>query len=367
MHPMDNRKTLNTLFKIGSPFSPLYSGLMSLRANLYKKGIFSVFSAGIPVISIGNITMGGTGKTPFVISVAKKFIERGLKTAIINRGYKGKSKKWPVVVSDGNKICSDTINVGDEALLIANAVPGALVVSGPDRFSDAQICEKMGSRIIIMDDGFQHIRLKRDMDIILIDSNTDIFNEKVFPGGYLREPLDAINRAGCIVLTKTEVLSQTEINIKISGIKDFLKNKDIPVFFSENIAGKFFNLNGFSLESRDLQKTKAICFSGIANPDNFLNTIKRFNIDIVKKIFFQDHHAYTKDNFQNILIDAKKQDAKFILTTQKDFVKIRELFQNNKKFLDNIFDINNLLYLEIETIPREEFWNFLFEKINIKK
>lgn len=364
---MNNKEKLNALLKIGAPLSPLYSTIMSLRANFYKKGLLNIFSVKIPVISIGNITMGGTGKTPFEMAIARKFIQKGIKTAIISRGYGGKSTKWPVIVSDGKKVCASTRDAGDEAVLIAHALPDSIIVSGPDRFADALVCENMGCQVIIMDDGFQHIRLKRDLDILLIDSNTDIFQEKVFPGGYLREPLHAINRAHCIILTKTELLSQTTKNDKMKEIKNFLKNKDILVFYSENIIKKFVAFNEKSIDINELSNKKALCFTGIANPDNFFNTLEKLKINIIKKIPFWDHYAYNINDLKNILTDAKKEDAEFIITTQKDMVKLQELFQNNNYALTNLFDLNKILYIEIKTVPQNEFWDFLFEKINIIK
>ncbi len=364
---MNNKEKLNALLKIGATLSPLYSTIMSLRADFYKKGLLNVFSVKIPVISIGNITMGGTGKTPFEMTIAREFINKGIKTAIISRGYGGKSKKWPLVISDGKNIYASTKNAGDEAVLIAHALPDSIIVSGPDRFADAQVCEKMGCQVIIMDDGFQHIRLKRNLDILLIDSNTNIFKERVFPGGYLREPLHAINRAHCIILTKTELLSQTQKNEKINEIKNFLENKDIPVFYSENIIKKFIDFNGNFLKLTELINKKAFCFTGIAKPDNFFNTLEKLKINIKRKIPFWDHYAYNINDIKNIVFDAQKENVEFIVTTQKDMVKIHELFKNSDKELKNIFDMNKILYLEIETIPQEEFWIFLFKKIHLIK
>ena len=173
----------NFYFGLGRPFSPLYSFAMRVRESWYQKGILNSVSFDVPVISIGNLTMGGTGKTPTVKYLAGLLQERGYRPAIISRGYGGATNERVNIVSDGNAILLDADYVGDEPRMLAEALPDVFVLTGVVRKLPAARAVEMGADVLILDDGFQHLAIQRDVDLVLFHADTLAGNSRVFPGG----------------------------------------------------------------------------------------------------------------------------------------------------------------------------------------
>ena len=187
-------------FIFGRPFAPLYGWLMSLRAAWYKKGMLKSCKLGIPVVSIGNLTMGGTGKTQMVMYLAKLFADK--KVAVVSRGYRSKGTEDINLVANGYEILLDVEDAGDEPYLIAESLPGVVVATGKERAVVGEYCEHvLECDLILLDDGFQHLKLQRDLDIVLFKVDSFLGNNRVFPGGDMRAPLAALHRADCSVLT----------------------------------------------------------------------------------------------------------------------------------------------------------------------
>ncbi|MBW1824898.1 MAG: tetraacyldisaccharide 4'-kinase, partial [Deltaproteobacteria bacterium] len=180
-----------------------YRLLIQLRHTSYKTGVLKSYSLPCLVISVGNVTMGGTGKTPMVIYLAQVFKEKGMKTAVLSRGYKGKSPEKVAMVSNGERILLNARDAGDEPFLLSKALPGIPVIIGRDRVLSGQYAlEHFSPETILLDDGFQHLKLKRDVDILLIDLQYGFGNGHLLPRGILREPLNNLNRAHLFLLTK---------------------------------------------------------------------------------------------------------------------------------------------------------------------
>src|SRR5688500_15759403 len=225
------------------PLSRLYGGIMNLRNSLYEREFFKSYSLGVPAVSIGNITVGGTGKTPLVALVAESLAEQGEKVGILTRGYGRENPRKRVLVSDGEHILSDARRSGDEPFELARKLLGkAFVVADADRVSAAIWArEKFAATAFVLDDAFQHRKVKRDLNIVLIDSTNPFGNEKVLPSGILREPLKNLKRADLIVITRADLSDEIEnLKSKIAGY-----NPVCPIIVSQNKVSNLTELKEF--------------------------------------------------------------------------------------------------------------------------
>ncbi|MGH9553974.1 MAG: tetraacyldisaccharide 4'-kinase, partial [Terriglobales bacterium] len=265
-----------------------------------------------PVISIGNLTVGGTGKTPVTIDLARRLSEKNLKVAVLSRGYERKSAEPQVVVSDGSRLLATCEDAGDEPFLIARSVPSAVVISGSDRVATgARAVTEFGAQVILLDDGFQHIRLKRSFDIVLIDYNDDLECDALLPAGRLREPLSALGRATSIVITKVPVGCDSDRIMQISSIIR-KHNKRADISYCQFKPSCSENLKG--------ERVLALC--GIARPEQFLDSINQLGGTVVKSCVYPDHHWYTEQEIETLDSLVRKNKATCVVTTEKDYVRI---------------------------------------------
>jgi len=315
---------LDLFFALGRPLSPLYSGLMSTRAVLYKKSIFKHHKLPVPVISIGNLTMGGSGKTPVVLNLAQMLKQLDYHPAIISRGYGGKANQKSNIVSTGKKILLSQEEAGDEPFMLAKILEEVPVITGKSRIHPCkQAIESFAANILLLDDGFQHLAINRDIDIVLFNATTLAGNSRVFPGGVLREPVSALKRCHVFMLTgvtdgNRERADQFSILLK----KRFPEK---PLFFSKIsdyevwAADEKESVEDFS----DLGRTSGFC--AIANPIRFQDSIKMSGIDLMQFSSFKDHRIYDQRLMDRLCHEAKGAGIQSLLTTEKDFVKIEHL------------------------------------------
>ncbi len=313
----------SNLFFWGRPFSPLYSGIMKLREFLYLKNIKKTHSLNATVISVGNLTMGGTGKTPVVALLASFYLENGFKPAIISRGYGGAAGNKVNVVSDGTTTFLDAKAAGDEPCLLASLLPSVPVLTGIVRILPCRYAiEKLGCNILILDDGFQHISVKRDLDLVLFSAATLAGNSRVFPGGDLREPISALKRCDAFVLTGiTEALQE-----RSKKFTDILKHRfpDKPVFsFSYQAVGATL-LNNNSFHNLESLPSPLFGFCGIAQPEVFQKTVSTIDIPLTGFTSFRDHQPFNNRLIQKLTKDATSSNAKGLLTTEKDSIKLQK-------------------------------------------
>lgn len=304
------------------PLSLFYAAIILLRNQLYDWHILrSLKIPNCTVISIGNIAMGGTGKTPAVEFLTKYLIEQGKKVAILSRGYRRESK-GTLLVTDGQHIFVNSRDSGDEPYLLAKHLANVPIVVENDRHKGGIfIKKKFNPDYIILDDAFQHRKIFRDIDIVLIDSMTGLDNGFTLPGGILREPLRGLKRVDMIWLTR---VNQTdEIASLIASLQ---KYSDVPIIKSihqPQSLHSFSTDEQFSLES--LKKRKVFIFSGIGNPDAFRDTIINLEADLKGEFIFIDHHKYKKSDLMKITMNAQHANAEWIITTEKDAVRIFDL------------------------------------------
>ncbi len=289
--------------------SYVYGIIICIRNFLYSKGWLKVHRADASVISVGNITTGGTGKTPLVIHMCRQIISdselqiSSFQCAILTRGYKAEQ------------------NYRDEPAVLAESCPGVQVVVNPNRVAGAaEAVGRFGAKVLVMDDGFQHRRLGRDVDVVVIDGTVPFGYGKLLPAGLLREPVGALKRADAVVITRCDqvdeaVLTQLEDRIKkINAEMIVARSVHAPVF------AKSMDDREICLE--ELKGEKIFAFCGIGNPDSFFNTIKGLGAEVVGSKVFDDHYHYTDQCLADIYEKAQRFNAELILTTQKDQVSI---------------------------------------------
>lgn len=314
-------------------FYNLYQFISYLRRKIYERDFIKKKYLKKPVISVGNITFGGSGKTPFVIRLGKELLERGMKVSIISRGYKRKSKGL-VPVSDGVHIISEVEEAGDEPYMIAKSLPKAVVTVCEDKFLAGKFAEEENEvDIHIIDDGFQHYKLFRDFDIVLI-KNSKNFKERKF-----REPLRVLKKADYIFYIN-------EIDKKV---EDFLNRNFIPFSRIEVLNYGFFSSADRVLDLNWVREKEWIALAGIQNPKGFFQDLYNFGIKIKMKFSYPDHYFPSEKDLREMEENVKNLKVMGIITTQKDAYKWKGNFEViyhkigfpplEKKFLDKIIKI----------------------------
>jgi tetraacyldisaccharide 4'-kinase len=303
---------------IFTPLSWIYAVVVWIRNRLFDRGVLTASEAGVPVISIGNITAGGSGKTPVVIAIGKFLLGEGKKAAIVSRGY-GRKTTGSVVVSDGLSIVSDAENGGDEPMQIAAALPNGIVIVDEDRVRGARRAVKeFGAEVIILDDGFQHRQLARSLDIVVMDAHRLPFTTGLLPAGYRREPLSELRRAQCVIVTKVQNVDEAAAlmnNTFVTGMQYAFSSAYVPVALKDLVTGAERPLD-------ELPGRSILAVSGIADPESFYRTIASIDGHVTESVAFQDHHRYNDQDVASILSTMKKIKAEIILTTEKDAVKL---------------------------------------------
>ena len=297
----------------------VYGAGVRLRYGLYQAGVLRRKRLDCPVISIGNITVGGTGKTPMTIFLASYLKKRGMRPVILSRGYK---KTGPGgIVSDGRTLGLGPAEAGDEPYLMARRLPDVPVIVGADRFGAGLLAvERFRPDCAILDDGFQHMRLERDIDILLMDPARGLGNGYLLPRGILREPAGAMRRAN-LVMVKGGELRGPEARLA--------ERWQIPaVRFDYRASGLYGVLDGVEMGVDFLRGRKAAAFAGIADPESFFKTLQGLGATLTKTFSFPDHHEYTGADIATIM-KAKDAGADIYVTTEKDGVKLKGLLMKD--------------------------------------
>ena len=318
-------------------FSIIYRGLVDFQLNLYKWGLLKQVKLDCFVISIGNITVGGTGKTPTAKVLARYIQKLGYKVAILNRGYRAKWKGDVGIVSDGNKVFMSADEAGDEAYLLARSLPDIPVLIGTDRtITGKYAIDNFGVDVVILDDGYQHWQLKRDLNILLVDAINIFGNGHMLPRGTLREPLSHLDRADICLLTKVDQASKgacNEIKQTLQKYNDhalIVESTHKPLCFIE--IGNLFNREAREVLPVNMMKGhRVIAMSAIGNPASFEQTLSDIGAVITESLRFPDHHDYTADEIIEVMKQAEEQGAEAIIVTDKDAVKIPEELLKQKR------------------------------------
>jgi tetraacyldisaccharide 4'-kinase len=299
--------------------------------GLIKKNYFQV-----PIISIGNLTFGGTGKTPFTLWLSEYLGESNKRVLVLMRGYKGKLEHGSGLLKSGARLGYNPFEYGDEALLLARRLKNTYIAVGKKRSENLEhYFEDVSPDVVLLDDGHQHLKLNRDLNIVLFDSLMSLDRYKVAPRGYMREGFTALKDARLVVLGRADQVARK----KLDDLKMIISRYNPEINFAE-ICYRPTGLYNVSYEKKYdvdyLVGKKVICVAGIASPSSFFKNIKMLGMDVIHEASFPDHHYFKSDEIDQLLEMAERENA-YILTTEKDIVKIRRVSDSEK-----------VLYLEIK-------------------
>jgi tetraacyldisaccharide 4'-kinase len=298
-----------------------YGLAVRIRNAMYDAGILKAHRVDALVICVGNLTTGGTGKTPLVAWLTRHLQAKGLRVAILTRGYRSNVRATHA---------SPLPDHADEPAELASACPGTPIIVNPDRVAGAaEAIGKHGAQVLVMDDGFQHRRLTRDIDIITIDATEPFGYGRLLPAGLLREPLGGLRRAHAVVLTRCDQVSPQAMERIESTVRKV--NPNLVFARSAHTPSAVRLADGSQLAPAGLKGKKVFAFCGIGNPDGFLRTVESCGCRIVGKHIFDDHQAYSDAILADLHSEAKSGGAGLLLTTQKDWTKIQPLIEAGLK------------------------------------
>jgi len=308
-----------------SPLSTLYSAVTRARLTAYRREWFSTAKLPVPVISVGNLTTGGTGKTPLVEYVCQVLGRPNAsgsrkRICVLSRGYGRTNASSQVVVSDGNQLLANPNEAGDEPFLLAKNLSGvAAVICNRDRFAAGTwAVANLDTEVFVLDDGFQHLQLQRDLDIVTIDATNPWSNKSLLPYGRLREPLSSLSRAGCFVITRADQIDDCTAIKQV--IEKFAPGK--PIFTSRMSTAAIRTIDG---EVVDTLPERVGAFCGVGNPESFFGQLREQGLAPVFTRTFADHYHYTQTDLDRLSKEAESHDVQCLITTAKDAVKLASL------------------------------------------
>lgn len=337
--------------------------LVQLRLWLHKHRIIRANTLGCQVISVGNVTVGGTGKTPIVETFARSLTEKGRKVAILSRGYKSrktplwekilkKEERLPRVVSDGERLLLNSDLAGDEPYMLASNLPNVAVVVDKDRVKAGKYAiRKLECDTLVLDDGFQYLKVQNRLDIVLVDYTNPFGYENVLPRGLLREPARNIKRAGFIFITKCPPEGAPELKAKLRELNPHAEISECR-HSSKYLRNVYTRRN---MDLKELQGKKVATISGIAVPQGFEDGVRRLGAEVVHTARYADHHRYTQQEIIETINDAVKAGAEWIMTTEKDAVRFPRI---ERRDLPVIY-----LRVEIEMLSGSEAFNDWIDRI----
>ncbi len=314
------------------PLSAIYGALTRARLAAYGRGWFSVSKLAAPVISVGNLTTGGTGKTPLVEWVCRALAREisdsegagtGVRVCVLTRGYGRENPKTQVVVSDGSQLLAGARTAGDEpALLAQNLLGVAAVIANPNRVAAGEwASENLHTKVFVLDDGFQHLRLARDLDIVTIDATNPWGGGHLLPYGRLREARAGLSRADCVVITRADQVA--DLASTATAIKKLVGAT--PIFSSRMVTSRVRRLDDDVADAGALRSQSFAAFCGVGNPESFFNHLRREGCTPVFTRAFADHHNYNQTELDTLVKEAKARGAAALVTTAKDAIKLATL------------------------------------------
>lgn len=294
------------------PFSLLYGLVISFRNLFFDIGIFKTVKVNVTVISVGNITAGGTGKTPLVEYILDFLLKQNKRVAVVSRGYK-RTTKGTLVVSDGERLLCNADECGDEPFQIARKFPNSIVIVDEQKSRAAQLAvQKYKCDYVIVDDGFQHRQLHRNLDVVVVDASKPLSRELMLPAGLRREPMLNLKRADIIIYSnwkqKSDTLKRTDVELTARTLLE---------------PRKLVGLRGNDiLELEAIRNKTCVAFCGLGNPESFERTLNELGLDV--KIFkkYSDHYQYKTEDIEIMIKEFKTQKTDFVITTEKDFMRL---------------------------------------------
>jgi tetraacyldisaccharide 4'-kinase len=328
-----------------------------IRNYLYDKGYLYVAHSSAFVISIGNLTWGGTGKTSLTSQIAGQLISEGYRLAIISRGYRRRSKGLRVV-NDGKRILLDWQDAGDEPYWLASNVPEAIVLVSEDRTEALRWLEKDPPQVILLDDGFQNRKIARDLDLVLVDASENLLNQKVIPFGKLREPLDSLKRADALILTHSSKAQIKTLEWIESSIAEPIFHANYVPVSAESVGATVGNVLPNRNKWMKWSGQKLAAFCALGAPHHFFKMLEDHGAELVFRKAYRDHHAYTIQNLEELQAESIITDAEALITTERDALKITKSWLRVP-----LIAVNAELQLEEE----QSFFDLIRERILAKE
>ena len=329
------------------PLSWCYGLIIWIRNSLYNIGLFKSVSFDTPIISVGNITTGGSGKTPMVIFLAKLLERSGYNPGIVSRGY-GRGSRGIIMVHDGKNLLTDVIVAGDEPYLMGKKLNTIPIIVSENRIAGIQeLLNNNSVDIIILDDAFQHRKVKRNMDVVMISAYDNPTDYHLLLWGRLREPLHNLKRAQFVIYTNTKQFQNPPIHHTLTP---YLKSPPSTCIM-EPVVMKMDETGYHESFPVDVP---VFAFCGIGNPNSFIQTVKEVGLNIIGKRIFQDHQKYNPKVLQDLSIQIERSNCKTVITTEKDMVKIPDTFINKFIFyvinIDVIFENDSVVMERIKSV-----------------
>ena len=300
-----------------SPLAALYGRAATLRAGWYASGRLSASSLPRPTVSVGNLTFGGTGKTPFVEFLARRLRFEGWRPAILSRGY-GRRSRGVVVVGAGVGPLVSADEGGDEPVALARSASGVFVVVGERRADAARRAADLGADLFLLDDGFQHLAVRRDVNLLLLDARDPFGGGRLPPAGRLREPLEALRRADAVIFTRVDRGRPDEK--ALSTVARLAPRA--PVFHARIRATGLHDERGASISVDAIAPRRVLAVCGVANPAGFSATLGELGLSAEERLDFRDHQRYGPRQLARIRAAAERTGASLLVTTEKDAVKL---------------------------------------------
>lgn len=300
------------------PLSMVYCAGLAVYLSIYNCGLRKRHRLRVPVLSVGNLTFGGTGKTPAVQKICRILAEQGRKVAILSRGHGG-SARGTLVISDGQSVLASSAEAGDEPVLLAQSLPGVPVVVGKDRRAGGELaCRAFNPDVIVLDDGLQYWQLHRDLDIVILDANRPFGSGDVMPAGNLREPPSGLKRAGIVLIKSGSAGQQIEDALEKTVAE---LAPDALVMACAHSPRSFVSVDGDEHDLQWVRGKTVVAFCGIGSPDSFFNMLDSLGARLVEALVFPDHHPYTEQDLESIEVAARNSGADCVITTEKDLAR----------------------------------------------
>jgi tetraacyldisaccharide 4'-kinase len=321
MSPVKNNKLIRALLWVPAK---LFELAVRTRIAAYETGYLKPKPLGPVVISVGNITLGGTGKTPMAAYIADYLQREGYKVAVLTRGYGRRSNARRVLNSTDASAAGEVSEVGDEPLMLARALPRVQVIVDADRFVAGQWAEReMGSDVLVLDDGYQHLQIKRDLNLLLIDATDPYGNFEMIPFGRLREPLYGLKRADAIIITRAD---RPFDQGQTSSIIRYFCGEAIPLlYFHSAIVGFRHLKSGQTYDPANFRDWNVATMCAIGNPRAFVDELLQVGMNVYAESFFRDHHSFSQADLDRVISNAREVGADALITTEKDAVRLENL------------------------------------------
>ncbi|MBF0371317.1 MAG: tetraacyldisaccharide 4'-kinase [Magnetococcales bacterium] len=303
-----------------TPIGRIHHLIHTLRAQGYRRGILPAYDPPCPVVSVGNLTSGGTGKTPTALWIARHLMAQGWRVAVISRGYRQQSQAPVNVIAHDGQIHITPPQAADEAFLLAHLLPGATILTGPKRrLLIEHAVNTLQVEIVVMDDGFQHLQVRRHLDLLLLDGHHPFGNGHLLPRGHLREPLSALTRCDAILITRSGEGEQlADIRGQITQLAP-----DKPLLTTQHAPSRWSRLTEAGPVPREPpSQTPLHAFCGIGQPNSFFGNLKNLGFTLTATESYPDHHPYSREDIQGLSERAERSGAGGLVCTEKDGVKI---------------------------------------------